>query len=198
MRTSCVRSGSSCQHSSVVAHGQSDVAAQAIENQQRVQLSNSELAAAVQHMTGERMTNEDIATALALTHPQYVRHDQALADLAPNFAAWTDKSSVRALYELHQAWRKGEEAQSLVRAELPPLDVEAELTVAEARLTGGMGGTVAATEAAPEGAGVPAGAAAPAKSKRAGKSAPDVDAERVAKVRAWLGGATRPRPPLSV
>jgi ParB family transcriptional regulator, chromosome partitioning protein len=201
----------------LAATEQQSHAAKVIENQQRVQNSNSELAAAVARMTSEGMTNADIATVLALSDPQSLKHYRVVAELPPELARWTDRAPVRALYELYHTWRKGEAAQETIIAGLERAataeDGEATLSITEARrivaaATGKHAGSFDVPPEPAQGAapsvqadgGDPAAVEPAPKRTRApvGASEEDVDAERVARVKAWLADPARPRPPLNV
>lgn len=164
----------------VVDAGRVSVEAQVIENQHRAANSNSELAWAVAKMTADGLSNEAIATALALRDAQTIKHYRAVAELAPELAAWVDQAPIRAVYELHMAARKGDEERSAVVAALATME-PGKLTVTAARAIAER---------------VEAKAATPPHRHRVVPD--DPDAERVARARAWLADTTRPRPPLSV
>lgn len=157
------------------------VEAQVIENQHRAPNSNSELAWAVAKMTADGLSNEAIATALALRDAQVIKHYRAVAEMAPELAAWVDQAPIRAVYELHMAARKGDATRDAVLAGVAAVE-PGKLTVTAAR---------AIAERAEAKAAMPV--------RRAPRVVPDdPDAERVARVRAWLADTARPRPRLSV
>lgn len=209
----------------LVGAEQAGLEAQVIENRHRAENTDTELAAAVDAMTARGMTNVQIAVALALPDAQSLKHYRALAKVreVPELAPWIDRADVRALYELHNAWHRDEGAlrpaiaETLARAD--------ELTVTSARriveVAKAQAAQVAESPAAVEAdsGAVPAGIEADTPPVRAAdtiapepetasrlarrRSAPapaddPAEVERVAKVRAWLDDARRPRPPLNV
>jgi ParB family chromosome partitioning protein len=105
----------------------SEFAAQLIENQQRADLSNSDLAAAIARLVREGLTTKQIAAVCALKDYQVTAFRQA-GDLPPELAARLDTADMRALYDLHRQWGK---TPSEVIAALPEVDVF--LSVTEAR-----------------------------------------------------------------
>lgn len=196
----------------VLVEGDKDVTAvQVIENQHRARLTNRELADAVRRLSEQGMSNQAIASALAISDPQALRYYRALDKLPTPLAPLVDRAAVRALYELCKAWEKGDAAAAVVSARIGALPEDEELTITVARrIVGEATGKHAGTFEAPAPAQVApppqeSPAAAPAspsaRKTRAAASAPaepDVDAERVARVRAWLDLPDRPRPPLAV
>lgn len=169
----------------VVDAGRVSVEAQVIENQHRAANSNSELAWAVAKMTADGLSNEAIATALALRDAQTIKHYRAVAELAPELAAWVDQAPIRAVYELHMATRKGDEERSAVVAALATME-PGKLTVTAAR------------DIVEDATGKPQKIVDGLRAPRRDSQRSDPDAQRVARVRAWLADTTRPRPPLSV
>lgn len=97
----------------IVRDDKAGLAGQVIENRQRQDNTDSELADAIATLTAQRRSNAEIATILALTDPQSVRYYRALAEvrLIPELAEWIDKAPARALYEAHAAWAKAGTAQ---------------------------------------------------------------------------------------
>lgn len=107
--------------------GANEFAAQLIENQQRADLSNSDLAAAIARLVREGLTTKQIAAVCALKDYQVTAFRQA-GDLPPELAARLDTADMRALYDLFRQWSK---TPSEVIAALPEVDVF--LSVTEAR-----------------------------------------------------------------
>lgn len=97
----------------IVRDDKAGIAGQVIENRQRQDNTDSELADAIATLTAQKRSNAEIATILALTDPQSVRYYRALAEvrLIPELAEWIDKAPARALYEAHAAWAKAEQGQ---------------------------------------------------------------------------------------
>lgn len=97
----------------IVRDDKAGLAGQVIENRQRQDNTDSELADAIATLTAQKRSNAEIATILALTDPQSVRYYRALAEvrLIPELAEWIDKAPARALYEAHAAWAKAGPAQ---------------------------------------------------------------------------------------
>ncbi|MEP6588255.1 MAG: ParB/RepB/Spo0J family partition protein [Polaromonas sp.] len=89
----------------VRATGANEFAAQLIENQQRADLSNSDLAAAIARLVREGLTTKQIAAICALKDYQVTAFRQA-GDLPPELAARLDTADMRALYDLHRQWGK--------------------------------------------------------------------------------------------
>jgi len=176
----------------LVGAQQTGLEAQVIENQHRASNTDTELAAAITTLTERGMKNAAIATVLALPDPQSLKHYRALSRLdetAPPLVAWVNRANVRAIYEMNAAWQRATPEQRAALAD--GLERIEELTVTEGRrLIAAHAGP--ATPAAPE----PPTKEAPATVSKAAEADPDAD--RVAKVRAWIADPTRPRPPLSV
>jgi len=89
----------------VRATGANEFAAQLIENQQRADLSNSDLAAAIARLVREGLTTKQIAAICALKDYQVTAFRQA-GDLPPELAARLDTADMRALYDLFRQWGK--------------------------------------------------------------------------------------------
>lgn len=182
----------------LVSAAQTGLEAQVIENQQRAPVANSDLAAAIALMTERGLSNANIATAVALPE-QSLKHYRALSKVRaiPALAAHIDRpgTHIRALYEVQSTWHRADaNGRDLIERALSTLD---ELTVAEGRRV------ILVTQGSPQSNAAPLPENATPKAIAAQRStAPprpvDVDAERVAIVRAWLADDTRPRPPLSV
>ena len=107
--------------------GASDFAAQLIENQQRADLSNRDLAAAIARLAREGATNKQIAAICALKDYQVASFRQA-GNFPPELAARMDTADMRALYDLYRQWGK---TPAQVIAALP--DQDTFLSVTEAR-----------------------------------------------------------------
>lgn len=210
----------------IVRDDKAGLAGQVIENRQRQDNTDSELADAIATLTAQNRTNAEIATILALTDPQSVRYYRALAEvrLIPELAEWIDKAPARALYEAHAAWTKAGRAQreaiAALLAECQDLSVTAARRIIAAAKTPE---TETETPAAPE---TPqtecAGSAAtetntapvhavhtiapepvaavprPARHRSAAPPSSLPENERERRVRAWLDSPQRPRPPLTV
>lgn len=143
-------------------------AAQVIENRQRADLRNSDLAAAVERLAAEGNGNRQIAVICNLKEWQITAF-RKVGDYPPELRARLDTSDVRALYDLYRQWQKTPEA---VIAALPAAPDEP-LTITEARrivgaITGKPTGSIV-LDATP--AATPAGAA-PAEAPRAGPASP--------------------------
>jgi len=85
--------------------GVGDFTEQLIENQQRADLSNSDLAAAIARLVREGLTTKQIAAICALKDYQVTAFRQA-RDLPPELAERLDTADMRALYDLHRQWGK--------------------------------------------------------------------------------------------
>lgn len=175
---------------------QTGLEAQVIENQHRASNTDTELAAAITTLTERGMKNAEIATVLALPDPQSLKHYRVLARLdetAPPLVGWLNRASVRAIYEMNAAWQHAtSEQKEALAADLERIQ---ELTVTEGRrlIAAHTGPATPAAPASPSQPTPPEPMTARPVSKAA-----DPDADRVAKVRAWIADPTRPRPPLTV
>lgn len=107
--------------------GASEFAAQLIENRQRADLSNSDLATAIARLVRDGLTTKQIAAICALKDYQVTAFRQA-GDLPPELASRLDTADMRALYDLHRQWSK---TPAEVMAALP--DEGTFLSVTEAR-----------------------------------------------------------------
>jgi ParB family chromosome partitioning protein len=85
--------------------GSGDFAEQLVENQQRANLSNSDLAAAIARLVGEGASTKDIAALCALKDYQVAAFRQA-GNFPPELACRLDTSDMRALYDLYRQWGK--------------------------------------------------------------------------------------------
>jgi ParB family chromosome partitioning protein len=85
--------------------GPGDFAEQLVENQQRADLSNSDLAAAIARLVAEGASTKDIAALCALKDYQVAAFRQA-GNFPPELASRLDTSDMRALYDLYRQWGK--------------------------------------------------------------------------------------------
>lgn len=203
----------------LVRDDKAGIAGQVIENRQRQDNTDSELAAAIATLTDQGRSNADIATILALSDPQSLKHYRALANVReiPDLARWIDRTDVRALYELHNAWHRDDGALRHALAEA--LAIADELTVTSARrivdtakarvneaqaaepqpepaqMEPATPSVHAADTLAPEPDAAPT---RPARHRSAASPATLPEDERERRVRAWLDSPERPRPPLNV
>ncbi|MBY0339139.1 MAG: ParB/RepB/Spo0J family partition protein, partial [Acetobacteraceae bacterium] len=143
-----------------------DYAAQVIENQQRRDLSNSELAAAVGRFAAEGRTTKQIGTICNLKDYQVAAFRKA-DEFPPELRARMDEGDMRALYDLYRQWTK---TPAEVVAALP--EPGTFVTVTEARrivgaITGKPTGSIVLERAAPS----PAEPPAPAAPESGGKQA---------------------------
>ncbi|MDD1453321.1 ParB/RepB/Spo0J family partition protein [Sphingomonas sp. H160509] len=104
-----------------------DFAAQVIENQQRSNLTNSELADAVERFAGEGRTTKQIGAICNLKDYQVAAFRKA-GEFPSELRARLDTSDMRGLYDLYRQWVKTPDA---VIAALP--DVSEPLTVTDVR-----------------------------------------------------------------
>lgn len=112
-----------------------DFAAQVIENQQRANLSNSDLAAAIAKLAENGHTNKQISAICQLKDYQVAAFRQA-GNFPPELADRLDNSDMRALYDLYRQWQK---TPADVIAGLPGVDTF--ITITEARrITGNITG----------------------------------------------------------
>lgn len=112
-----------------------DFAAQIIENQQRANLSNSDLAAAIARLADDGHTNKQIGAICSLKDYQVAAFRQA-GNFPPELRERIDNADMRALYDLYRQWTK---TPAEVVATLP--DGETYITVTEARrITGAITG----------------------------------------------------------
>lgn len=89
----------------IVEGEQASLAAQVIENQQRVDLSNSDLAAVVKRLGEEGMKGKEIGTVCGLTD-HLVTMFRSVSRLPPFLTARLNDGDMRAIYELFTAWQK--------------------------------------------------------------------------------------------
>ena len=107
--------------------GFGDFAEQLVENQQRADLSNTDLAAAIARLVAEGASTKDIAALCALKDYQVAAFRQA-GNFPPELACRLDTSDMRALYDLYRQWGK---TPGEVMAALPEPSVF--ISVTEAR-----------------------------------------------------------------
>jgi len=111
----------------IVPDGQRDYATQVIENQQRANLSNSELAAAVNQLHGEGKQGKEIAAICNLKDYQIAAF-RAVEKLPDFLAVRLDTGDMRAIYDLYRTWQKH---PAQVEDAMPNADTF--LTITEAR-----------------------------------------------------------------
>lgn len=111
----------------IIAEGQRNFASQVIENQQRANLSNSDLAAAIIQLQAEGASAGDIAVICNLKEYQVTAY-RAVAKFPEFLSKRVDSADVRGLYDLYRQWTK------------TPIEIEAQMptgddfiTVTEAR-----------------------------------------------------------------
>jgi len=111
----------------IVPEGQRDFATQVIENQQRANLSNSELAAAVNQLAAEGKQGKEIAAICNLKDWQIAAY-RAVEKLPGFLLQRLNHSDMRAIYDLYRAWQKH---PAPVENAMP--DGDTFLTITEAR-----------------------------------------------------------------
>lgn len=92
----------------IVAEGAAaelDVVDQVVENDQRVNLTSREMAAAVTGMLGHGLKHKDIATRLG-RDVKTVGRLASVADMPPLFHEMLDMAALRTVCNLHQLWSK--------------------------------------------------------------------------------------------
>lgn len=87
------------------AGGSGDFAAQVIENQQRADLSNSDLAAAIGRLVRDGCSNKEIGAICALKD-YLVPAFRQVGNFPAELRARLDNGDIRALYDLFRQWRK--------------------------------------------------------------------------------------------
>jgi len=138
-----------------------DFAAQVIENQQRANLSNSELSAAIDRLSSEGKNNKQIAAICNLKDYQVAAFKQA-GNFPAELRERMDNADMRALYDLYRQWQK---TPAEVIDALPEADTF--ITITEARriigsITGKPTGSIVLDrQAAPAPAPAPAPASVP-------------------------------------
>ena len=89
----------------IVQGDQAGLAAQVIENQSRANLSNTDLASAVERLAAGGMKGKQIATVCGLTEHS-VTMFRSSTRLPPFLTARMNDGDMRAIYELFTAWQK--------------------------------------------------------------------------------------------
>ena len=113
----------------IVPEEQRDLATQVIENQQRANLSNRDLASVVNRLAAEGKKLKEIAAICNL--PDYsVSHYRSVDSLPPFLAAKLNDADMRAIYELSNAWKKNP-----AEIEAAVVGLEGFISVTEARRT---------------------------------------------------------------
>jgi len=79
--------------------------AQLIENQQRSNLSNSELATAIGELSAEGYTVQQLATICNIS-PNYISAFRRVCEFPPSLVARLNNADIRALSELYSQWKK--------------------------------------------------------------------------------------------
>ena len=111
----------------IVPDGQRNYASQVIENQQRTDLSNSDLAAAVDQLHSDGTSIEQIAVICNLKQ-HTVSAFRAVRKFPTFLTDRLDSTDVRALYELYRQWTK---TPAELEAGMPETDVP--VTITDAR-----------------------------------------------------------------
>jgi len=111
----------------IVHQSQRDLATQVIENQQRANLSNEDLAGAVKRLSADRHTNKEIEAICNLKEWQVAAY-RAVERFPPFLTERLNSGDMRALYDLFRQW--GHTAAE-VEAVMP--EPETYITVTEAR-----------------------------------------------------------------
>lgn len=143
------------------AKSDDDYAAQVIENQQRSNLSNSELATAIERLSSDGNNNKQIAAICNLKDYQVAAFKQA-GNFPAELRERMDTADMRALYDLFRQW--GKTPAEVIDA-LPEADTF--ITITEARriigsITGKPTGSIVLDrQAAPAPASVPSSPPAP-------------------------------------
>ncbi|WP_076728677.1 ParB/RepB/Spo0J family partition protein [Methylobacterium radiotolerans] len=112
--------------------GDDEFAAQVIENTQRSNLTNSELAAAVLRFVEQGKTSKQIAAICNLRDYQ-VAAFRKVADFPGELRDRIDRADMRALYDLYRVWNKGAEQIGAALAAFDAANPDAFLTITEAR-----------------------------------------------------------------
>ena len=113
----------------IVPEEQRDLATQVIENQQRANLSNRDLASVVNRLAAEGKKLKEIAAICNL--PDYsVSHYRSVDSLPPFLATKLNDADMRAIYELSNAWKKNP-----AEIEAAVVGLEGFISVTEARRT---------------------------------------------------------------
>lgn len=132
----------------VRAASEDDYAAQVIENQQRANLTNSELAAAVEQLSADKHNNKQIGVICNLKDYQVAAFKQ-VGKFPAELRDRLDNADIRALYDLFRQW--GKTPAEIIDA-LP--DAETFITITEARriigsITGKPTGSIVLDQPAP-------------------------------------------------
>lgn len=155
----------------VRAATEGNFAAQVVENTQRANLINSELAEAVARFVEEGRTSKQIAAICNLKDYQ-VAAFRKVADFPPQLRERINAADMRALYDLYRVWEKGAEQITQALEAFDAANPGATLTITEARrisssITGKPTGSIvldrAPANAAPTPAPAPVSAPAPAE-----------------------------------
>lgn len=150
----------------VRAATEGNFAAQVVENTQRANLTNSELAEAVARFVEEGRTSKQIAAICNLKDYQ-VAAFRKVADFPPQLRERINAADMRALYDLYRVWEKGAEQITQALEAFDAANPGATLTITEARrisssITGKPTGSIVLDRAPANAAATPAPAPAPA------------------------------------
>jgi ParB family chromosome partitioning protein len=149
----------------VRAATEGNFAAQVVENTQRANLTNSELAEAVARFVEEGRTSKQIAAICNLKDYQ-VAAFRKVADFPPQLRERINAADMRALYDLYRVWEKGAEQITQALEAFDAANPGATLTITEARrisssITGKPTGSIVLDRAPANAAPTPAPAPAP-------------------------------------
>jgi ParB family chromosome partitioning protein len=160
----------------VRAATEGNFAAQVVENTQRANLTNSELAEAVARFVEEGRTSKQIAAICNLKDYQ-VAAFRKVADFPPQLRERINAADMRALYDLYRVWEKGAEQITQALEAFDAANPGATLTITEARriassVTGKPTGSIVLDRAAVQPAPAPAPAPARAETQAPAEPAP--------------------------
>lgn len=149
----------------VRAATEGNYAAQVVENTQRANLTNAELAEAVARFVDEGRTSKQIAAICNLKDYQ-VAAFRKVADFPPQLRERINAADMRALYDLYRVWEKGAEQITQALEAFDAANPGATLTITEARriassITGKPTGSIVLDRAPVQPAPAPAPAPAP-------------------------------------
>ena len=153
----------------VRAATEGNFAAQVVENTQRANLTNSELAEAVARFVEEGRTSKQIAAICNLKDYQ-VAAFRKVADFPPQLRERINAADMRALYDLYRVWEKGAEQITQALEAFDAANPGATLTITEARrisssITGKPTGSIVLDRAPANAAPAPSPVPAPAQAQ---------------------------------
>lgn len=160
----------------VRAATEGNYAAQVVENTQRANLTNAELAEAVARFVDEGRTSKQIAAICNLKDYQ-VAAFRKVADFPPQLRERINAADMRALYDLYRVWEKGAEQITQALEAFDAANPGATLTITEARriassITGKPTGSIVLDRAPVQPAPAPAPAPAQAETQAPASPAP--------------------------